>query len=343
MNLAVLKKTRRAPEVGDIFVMLPADGQYLFGRVIDTNARPWGAQGGGVLVYIYRARSPSKVPAPDLLRGQLLVPPMITNTLPWTRGYFELVEHRPLSRMDRLPQHCFRNSYGAHFDEAGNELAEAVEPVGRLGHQSYRKIADAVADALGIPRTGATAADGQSGRRDPRRTKRRTGRAARGVARDDRSAIVNLAVLMKSRRPVRAGDIFVMRPPDGQYLYGRVIDTNANPLGVGGATLIYVYRVRSSVMTPVPELLRGQLLIPPKMTNRLPWSRGYFQHLENRPLSAMDRLSQHCFKDTLGGYRDQAGNAVPGPVEPVGLFALSSYRTIDDAISEALGIPLAPD
>ncbi len=347
MNLAVLKKTRRAPEAGDIFVMRPADGQYLFGRVIDTNARPWGGQGGGVLVYIYRARSSSKGPAPDLLRGQLLVPPMITNLLPWTRGYFELVEHRPLSRMDRLPQHCFRNSYGAHFDEAGNELAVPVEPVGRLGHQSYRKISNAVSEALGIPlssRTADTGADGQPGRGDPVRTKRRTGRVARGVARDDRLAMVNLGVLMKSRRPPREGDIFVMRPPDGQYLYGRVIDTNAKPFTVDfRAVLIYIYRARSSVMTPVPELLRGQLLIPPKMTNRLPWSRGYFQHLENRPLSAMDRLPQHCFKDSLGGYRDQAGNAVPGPVEPVGLFALSSYRTIDDAISEALGIPLAPD
>jgi hypothetical protein len=40
MNLAVLKKTRRAPEVGDIFVMQPPDGQFLFGRVVDTNADP---------------------------------------------------------------------------------------------------------------------------------------------------------------------------------------------------------------------------------------------------------------------------------------------------------------
>ena len=155
---------------------------------------------------------------------------------------------------------------------------------------------------------------------------------------------MNLAVLKKSRRAPQEGDIFVVRPPDGQFLFGRVIDTNAKPFGADfRGVLIYIYRARSSVKTPVPELLRGQLLLPPKMTNRLPWSRGYFERLENRPLSAMDRLSQHCFKDTLGGYRDQAGNVVPGPVEPVGLFALSSYRTIDDAISEALGIPLAPD
>jgi Immunity protein 26 len=155
---------------------------------------------------------------------------------------------------------------------------------------------------------------------------------------------MNLAVLNKSRRAPQEGDIFVVKPPDGLFLFGRVIDTNARPFTVDfRGVLIYVYQVRSSVKTPAPALLREHLLIPPKMTNRLPWSRGYFEHTENRPLSAMDVLPQHCFKDTLGGYRDQAGNAVPGPVEPVGLFALSSYRTIDDAISEALGIPLAPD
>ena len=30
-------------------------------------------------------------------------------------------------------------------------------------------------------------------------------------------------------------------------------------------------------------------------------------------------------------------------IEPVGVWGLDSYRTIDDAISEALGIPLAPN
>lgn len=70
---------------------------------------------------------------------------------------------------------------------------------------------------------------------------------------------------------------------------------------------------------------------------------GYFQHIENRTLSAMDRLPQHCFKNSYGLYFDQARNPLVGPVEPVGVFGLHSFRTIDDAISEALGIPLAPD
>lgn len=56
MNLSVLKKTRRNPEVGDIFGMLPSDGQFLYGRVVSTEANSLGV-GSAILIYIYRARS----------------------------------------------------------------------------------------------------------------------------------------------------------------------------------------------------------------------------------------------------------------------------------------------
>lgn len=153
---------------------------------------------------------------------------------------------------------------------------------------------------------------------------------------------MNLALLTKSRHVPTIGDTFVMRPPDGRFLFGRVIDTDANPLGVGGGALIYVYRVRAPAKLPVPELLRGELLVPPMITNRQPWSRGYFEHVENRPLTSMDRLPRHCFRDARGWYFDQTGARLDGPTEPVGTWGLHSYRTIDDEISKALDIPLAP-
>jgi hypothetical protein len=154
---------------------------------------------------------------------------------------------------------------------------------------------------------------------------------------------MNLTVLKKTRRIPEVGDIFVMQPPDGQFLYGRVVDTNANPLGVGGAVLVYIYRARSATLTPIPALFRGQLLVPPMMTNKQAWTKGYFQYLENRPLSDMDRYSEHCFKDSRGWYFNEAGKRLAGPKEPVGQWGLHSYRTIDDEISRALGLPLAPD
>jgi len=154
---------------------------------------------------------------------------------------------------------------------------------------------------------------------------------------------MNLAMLKKTRRPPQGGDIFAMLLPDTQYLYGRVISIDANPLGVGGAILIYIYDARSREKSAIPELLRSQLLLPPIMTNRLPWTKGYFEYIENRPLGPADRLRHHCFKDTRGWYFDERGNRLSGPIEPVGQWGLHSFRTIDDEISKVLDLSHAAD
>jgi len=137
-----------------------------------------------------------------------------------------------------------------------------------------------------------------------------------------------------------------MLPPDGQFLFGRVIDVNANPLGVGGAILVYIFRARSRSKEVVPELRVRELLVPPLMTNRLPWSRGYFEFLVTRELKPKERLPRHCFErgwTAKPQYFDEFGNRCLRRVEPVGLFGLHSFQTIDDEISRALGIPLATD
>jgi hypothetical protein len=156
--------------------------------------------------------------------------------------------------------------------------------------------------------------------------------------------MTNLAVLKKSRHRLREGDVFVMRLPDRLYLYGRVISTNAKAgWSMPGAILIYVYRSRSTRKAAVPTLALGDLLLPPMMTNRLGWSRGYFETIGHRRLKPSDVLRQHCFEDFAGRYFDETAAELPGPIEPVGMWGLHSYRSIDDEISKALGIALAPD
>ena len=49
------------------------------------------------------------------------------------------------------------------------------------------------------------------------------------------------------------------------------------------------------------------------------------------------------FKSSGNQYFDEYSNKLAKPSSPIGDWGLDSYRTIDDAISEALGIPLAPD
>lgn len=155
----------------------------------------------------------------------------------------------------------------------------------------------------------------------------------------------NLNVLRPSRKRVVAGDVFVMQPPDGRYLYGRVISTQASWGASVAANLIYVFKTRSDTKT-VPHragLGTDRLLIEPAVINRLPWSRGYFETVANLPFAAGEVLEQHCFEDSGGRYFDEAGRQLPQRIEPCGFRGLHSFRTIDDLVSKALGIPLAPD
>ena len=158
----------------------------------------------------------------------------------------------------------------------------------------------------------------------------------------------NLRVLRPSRKPPRPGDVFAMLPPGGQYLFGRVIATDASAGAFKPLLLIYIFSVRSPTMEMSDQgrLNPEDLLIPPIMTNRLPWIRGYFQTLGHRDLRSGDLLQVHCFRGQprygLDVYYDEHSNPLPGPVSPVGEWGLHSFRSIDDQVSDALGVTRAP-
>jgi hypothetical protein len=130
-------------------VLAPVGHGFLFGRVIDDDARVDSAHGLN-LVYIYRASSPDKGAVPALLRADLLVPPLITNNLPWSRGYFETIENRPITAFERLRQHCFSRPEGGCVDERSNRIARS-EPSTVWGVHSFASIDDLVSEALGVP------------------------------------------------------------------------------------------------------------------------------------------------------------------------------------------------
>lgn len=154
---------------------------------------------------------------------------------------------------------------------------------------------------------------------------------------------MNLRVLKKARRPPQVGDVFAMLPPDGDHLFGRVVSVDAAVGAFRPCILVYIYRARASRKEEVPRLDPSSLLMPPVMTNRLPWSLGYFETVGRTPMGDGERLHQHCFRDLRGWYFDEYSNRILQPVEPIGEWGLDSVRTIDDKVSKALGIPLAPD
>jgi hypothetical protein len=159
-------------------------------------------------------------------------------------------------------------------------------------------------------------------------------------------AETNIRVLLPSRRTPRLGDIFAMMISDDTYLFGRVVSTSATIGPMHDVILIYIYRIKSRESTPPQpnELRMDNLLLPPLMTNRLPWSRGYFMRVGNGPAGDAGLLTRHCFfSATRDRYYDEFGEELPGPIPPVGEWGLESYRTIDDKVSDALGLGRASD
>lgn len=154
----------------------------------------------------------------------------------------------------------------------------------------------------------------------------------------------NLRILRPSRKRIRPGDVFALQPREQTYLLGRIISTEARIGPMQDVVLLYVYRTRFTSMPDAQRFPHDDLLVSPIMTNRLPWTRGYFENVGHWDLDSADVLDQHCFQDAERGmYFDEFSNELPGPIEPVGDWGLHSYRTIDDEVSSALGIPLAPE
>jgi Immunity protein 26 len=158
----------------------------------------------------------------------------------------------------------------------------------------------------------------------------------------------NLQVLKPTRKKPQRGDIFVMQVPDDTYLFGRVIDADImdpQRAPMPGSYLIYVYDTKSQSRRPdLADLTPDGLLLPPVFINKMPWTRGYFETVENATLGPADLLPRVSYWDAARArFVDQDGNALPREVQPCGDWALSSYRWLDDQISDALGIPRVPE
>jgi hypothetical protein len=160
------------------------------------------------------------------------------------------------------------------------------------------------------------------------------------------AALTNLQLIKRSRHVPAAGDLFAMQLPTGKHLFGRVVlaDPPRGAAPMPSSNLLYIYSWRSDTKEPDhQQLTPDKLLLPPIWTNRLGWTKGVFQAIENQPIRARDLLAQHCFRDAFKGiYVDETGRKLPFRVEPCGEWSLVSYRWIDDHVSDAVGIPRVP-
>ena len=152
---------------------------------------------------------------------------------------------------------------------------------------------------------------------------------------------LNLEVLKKSRKKAKPGDIFVYKPKDHEYYFGRTVSTEAHIGSFHEGVLIYLYNSHSKDVQEISQLSKEQLLLPPLVTNYLPWTRGYFETIANKELTENDIFHPHCFYDNLmKRYVNEYEQELDKAYDPVGTHGLASYVGIDVKISQALEIPL---
>jgi ribosomal protein S18 acetylase RimI-like enzyme len=130
------------------------------------------------------------------------------------------------------------------------------------------------------------------------------------------------------------GDVFAVERGGGPGLLGRVVSTSAVVGPTHGCILVYVCVARGR------RPGREDLLVPPMLTTRAAWSRGYFVHLRSEPLLPGEYLERHVFRDAQGRFYDEEARpaAAPAPGEPVGEWKLLEVEAIEAALAAAVAL-----
>ena len=155
---------------------------------------------------------------------------------------------------------------------------------------------------------------------------------------------INMRFLKKSRKQPRTGDVFVFQmKTQNHYHYGRVIRTDTRIGNLDNVIMVYIYKNTSSIKERVPELKKEDLLIPPVGIFSNLWTKGFFETIENRPLTSDEVHKKHCFHDLARDwYFDESGERLKGRIEPCGTDAVTGYGALDQKVSRALGMSNPP-
>lgn len=148
-----------------------------------------------------------------------------------------------------------------------------------------------------------------------------------------------LEKLKSSRKLLKNGDVFVLKPKGKPYYFGRVINTKTQIGGFEDVILCYIYDASSADKNEIPDISKDKLLIPPFGIDRSPWSSGVFEVVGSIHLTDEDMLPVHVFKSPLSNtFYDEYGNEISSPSEIFAYNSVTSDITIDYQVGKALGL-----
>lgn len=96
LHLIPIKRSRKKPKTGDVFVVQPVKGMYYYGKVINESHKcNYGISSNWPLLYFYKEHS-TTIKMPEQL-STILLAPVITNYTPWSMGYFYTIGKIPVT------------------------------------------------------------------------------------------------------------------------------------------------------------------------------------------------------------------------------------------------------
>ena len=120
---------------------------------------------------------------------------------------------------------------------------------------------------------------------------------------------VHAKFLGGSRKVPKPGDLFITVLPQVGTIFGRVIRDDV-PFHMAAMWLLYFYDHIGKDETDRPPLAPPQLLVPPSITNRLGWVRGYYKTIDHIPLEPDQQLRIHSFRTRNGLAENEKGQMV---------------------------------
>ena len=114
-------------------------------------------------------------------------------------------------------------------------------------------------------------------------------------------AFKELIAMKRSLAYPQEGDVFTLQPQKNIFYYGKVIRTNLKSADsfINGMTLIYIYDCFSNGKVVPEHFDEEELLIAPIIVNNQLWIKGYFETIDNVPVSEKEINLEFGFWDLL--------------------------------------------
>lgn len=137
------------------------------------------------------------------------------------------------------------------------------------------------------------------------------------------------------KKKIKPGDSFGIAV-DSKWLCGRVVSVDAIALEFHKLIMVYVFKRFYEKIEVVNIKTPNNLLVPPLLTTRSPWSRGLFQAGASAAIKEGDVLSRHCFyHDMYDEYYNEDGDLVDKTI-PCGELGIYGDIAIEELVHDAI-------